>query len=178
MKSIEKTFIWRLMDKLMSAILIASSGCLVIVIAIAVFMRYVMNSVFYGSEDLLVVLAIWLYWIGGAYGSFEDSHISADMTNLFIRNDKIRHYYKIIVRAVTAVLTAVFAYWSISEYAIGNIMSGALTTTLRIPKVTSQIAMTIGLCLMFLYSVYYFIREIHPIKETGPSDEKGGEDAS
>lgn len=170
MKPIEKTFIWKALEKVMRWLLIISGVLLVIVITISVFMRYVMNSTLFGSEEILALLAIWLYWIGGAYGSYEDSHISADMTNLLIRNEKIRAKYQLFIRGVTVVIAGVFAYWAVFSYGVQIVTAGTRTTGLRIPLVTSRIALTVSFCLMFLYSVYHFVRAIHPLKE----EEKGG----
>ena len=69
MKPIEKTFIWKLMEALMRWLLMISGVLLIVVITISVFMRYVLKSALFGSEEILALLAIWLYWIGGAYGS-------------------------------------------------------------------------------------------------------------
>ena len=171
MKPIEKTALWKFMERLMSIILVIACALLVIIIGIAVFMRYVMNSTLFGNEEILALLAIWVYWIGGTYGSYEDSHISADMTDLFFRNQKVKRIVRIIVRGITVGITGIFAYWSIAYYAIRNITNGTLTTALRIPKVTSQIALTIAFCLMFLYAVYHLISEIHPMKDEGGAEE-------
>lgn len=168
---LEKTIIWKAVERIMTAILVVASALLVIIMGISVFMRYVLNSTLFGSEELLALLAIWLYWIGGAYGSYEDSHISADMTNLFIRNVKVRNIYKTIMSGVTTVISAIFAYWSIVEYGIQNIQAGTVTTALRMPQVYGKMAITVGLCLMFIYSLYHFIRNIIPMKEEGGNQE-------
>lgn len=173
MKPIEDTLLWKVMERLMRIILIACSALLVIVIGVAVFMRYVMDSVFFGSDEILALLAIWLYWIGGAYGSYKESHVSADMSSLVIKDEKALHIFRIVVRAITVVISAVFAYWSVVNYAIRNITMGTVTTGLRIPYITSKIALTIGFCLMFFYALYHFIRAIHPGKSPDPAQEGG-----
>ena len=170
MKPIEQTFIWNFMEKLMRWILIVCGILLIIVIAAAVFMRYVMQSTLFGNEEILALLAIWVYWIGGAYGSYEDSHISADMTNLLIHNAKVRKYYQGFVRGLTVVISGVFAYWAVFIYGANIITAGTRTTGLRIPMVTSRIALTVSFTLMFLYAIYHFVRFIHPLK----TDDEGG----
>jgi TRAP-type C4-dicarboxylate transport system permease small subunit len=161
-KPLEETFLWKALEKLMSFILIICGTLLVVVIGISVFMRYVMNSVFFGADEILIILAIWLYWIGGAYGSYEDSHISADMTDIFIKNDKVRQKFRLMVRGVALFISAVLAYWSVRYYAIRIIRAGTITTGLRIPHLASKIALPVGLCLMFLYTLYHFIRALRP----------------
>lgn len=172
MKPIEKTFIWKLMEALMRWLLMISGVLLIVVITISVFMRYVLKSALFGSEEILALLAIWLYWIGGAYGSYEDSHISADMTGMMIRNERVREIYRMVIRGVTALIAGVFAYWAVFHYGAQIIAAGTRTTGLRIPLVTSRIALTVSFCLMFLYSVYHFVRAVCPLK--GGEEEKGG----
>ena len=165
MKPIEKTAIWKILDKVMSIILVVFGLCLIVVIGAAVVVRYIMHSALFGNEEILALLAIWVYWIGGAYGSYTDTHISADMTDLFFKNEKLKPAVRVVIRAVTVFITGCFAYWSIFKYAIPNLVHPIYTTGLRIPKYTSQLAMTIAFCLMFFYAIYHFIRTIHPMKE-------------
>ena len=164
MKAIENTFIWKLLEKIMRYLLIIAGALLIIIMGISVFMRYVMNSTLFGSEEILALLAIWLYWIGGAYGSYEDSHISADMTDLLIRNEKFRAKYKIFIRGLTVVICGVFAYWGVFKYGVLIVNQGARTTGLHIPLVTSRIALSIAFVLMFFYSIYHFVRSLHPLE--------------
>ena len=173
MKPIEKTAIWKIVEKIMSWILVIFSALLVIVITLAVFMRYVMNSTLFGNEEILALLAIWVYWIGGAYGSYEDSHISADMTDLFFKSEKLKHSIRVVIRAVTVFITGCFAYWACTGWAVRNLTLVTYTTGLRIPKYTSQLALTVAFVLMFLYAIYHLYRAIRPLKED--SDVKGGD---
>lgn len=173
MKPIEETMIWKVLHKSMSAVLMLCSVLLVTVIGLSVFMRFVLGSNLYGSNEILALLAIWLYWIGGGYGSYEDSHISADMTNLMIKSENVKHIVKVIVRAITAVISCVFAYWSIVEFAIPNIASNTYTTGLRIPYIASKISLTVGLCLMAIYSIYHLVREVVPYKNSSVVETEG-----
>ncbi len=56
------------------------------------------------------------------------------------------------------------------------VTAGTRTTGLRIPLVTSRIALSISYCLMFLYSIYHFVRAVHPMKDEEDEEEekKGG----
>ena len=58
MKAIENTFIWKLLEKIMRYLLIIAGALLIIIMGISVFMRYVMNSTLFGSEEILALLAI------------------------------------------------------------------------------------------------------------------------
>lgn len=174
LKPIEETFIWRFMDRLLSIFLIVGSASMLILIVANVVMRYFFDSAIFGAEEILGFLIVWMYWIGGTYGSLEDSHISADMTNLLIKNEKIRHNYQVVVRFVTMVIVGVFCYWSLTNYAPKIISAGSTTPGLHIPYVVGKIVIPVALTLMFLYSIYWFIRTIHPYqKKTDDGNEEG-----
>ena len=85
--------------------------------------------------EILALLAIWLYWIGGAYGSYEDSHISADMTGMMIRNERVREIYRMVIRGVTALIAGVFAYWAVFHYGAQIIAAGTPYQVANDPRV-------------------------------------------
>lgn len=157
---LENSILWKALTQIMSIILIVCGGCLVLLVGVNVFLRYVLKTSYAGIDDVLLLLSIWLYWIGGAYGSYEDSHISGNLTNLIIKNQRTRQYVNIVVRLITTIVSGVFAYWSIFEYALWNIQAGTVTTGIRLPHIVINIALTIGICLMFLYSLYHLLVSI------------------
>lgn len=161
-KSIEEFFLWKLIEKLMKYILVVTSLILIIVVGATVFIRYVLGKDFFGSDEIITLFAMWLYWLGGAYGSYEASHINADVTNLVIKNDYAKKVIEIIVNAFTTAIAGVLMYWSVVYYLAWNIKSGTATPGLHIPMLASNIAITISFCLMFLYSLYHLIRLFVP----------------
>lgn len=174
LKPIEETLIWKFMEKMLSFFLILGSAAMLILIVTNVIARYIFNSAIFGAEEILGFLIVWMYWIGGTYGSLEDSHISADMTNLLIKNDRSRHCYQIVVRFVTMVIVGVFCYWSLTNYAPRIISAGSTTPGLHIPYVVGKIVIPVALTLMFLYSVYWFVRTIHPYQKESDGEEGVG----
>ena len=54
---------------------IASTGCMVY----SVVLRYCFKQNFYGSDEVIMLFAFWLYFMGAVYGSYENSHIKADL---------------------------------------------------------------------------------------------------
>jgi TRAP-type C4-dicarboxylate transport system permease small subunit len=161
---IEKTVLWKGLASIMRIILIVCGVCLIILVGMSVFLRYILDTTFVGTDDLIVLFSIWLYWMGGAYGRYEDSHISADLKSVLLKNEKARIIADFVVRLVTTIIAAIFAYWSITEFALWNIQAGTVTTGLRIPLLASNIVLTISFCLMFLYSIFYLLRSIIPLR--------------
>ena len=172
MKPIEESVIWKVVDKVLSVFLVVGSMSMLILMVSNVIARYVFNSTIFGAEEILGFLIVWMYWMGGTYGSFEDSHISADMTHLLIRNENVRHKYQIVVRFVTMVIVGILCYWSLAHYAPVIISAGSTTPGLHIPYLIGKIVIPIALTLMFIFSVYWFIRTIHPYKKADKSEAK------
>ena len=52
-------------------------------------MRYVLRTDFYGSEELILVAAFWMYFIGSAMAAKHNTQIKAEMLEMFIKNPKI-----------------------------------------------------------------------------------------
>lgn len=165
MKPIEETIVWKALEKLLSVFLVVGSSSMLILIVANVIMRYIFDSAIFGAEEILGFLIVWMYWIGGTYGSLEDSHISADMTSLLIKNDKARHNYQIVTRFVTMVIVGVFCFWSLTNYAPRIISAGSTTPGLHIPYVVGKIVIPIALTMMFLCSIYWFIRTLRPYQK-------------
>ena len=70
---------------------------ILIITGTAVGLMIIVNAAFrflridwFGSEELTLFVAFWLYFMGAACASRENTHISADMLSLFTNNVKVR----------------------------------------------------------------------------------------
>ena len=158
-KSIENFFLWRLLIRLEQYILVICSSGAMLVIVLSVIMRYILKSDLYGIEEIIVPLALWLYFIGGAYGSYEGSHISADIITELIKSPKIIRGIKIFIAGAVLFCSAVFAKWGL-DFIGWSIKVGGKSTSLQIPLLLSRIPLTICFVLMVLYSIYHLINVI------------------
>lgn len=175
LKPIEETALYKGVDGIQSIILIILGIAMVTVTVVAVVMRYIFNSQLFGSDELLSFIIIWSYWMGGAYGSFEDSHISADITGIMIKNKKVLRTVRIIQRLLTVMITAVLAYWAVAKYMPKIMAQNNVTTALRMPLVIGRMSSVVGMVLMFFFSLYWLYREIRPYTPTVNTDEKTAE---
>lgn len=116
--------------------------------------RYVFEIAISGLDEITGHTAVWMYMMGAAYGSLEQSQIKAEMVHLFIRNDRILNSVRALAAAIGAVVAGYMVSWSYG-YVKWSIAKHEVTPTLQIPTVFFQIAILIGAVLM----VTYFIRE-------------------
>ena len=59
------------------------------VIAVQVFLRYVLNSGFVGSEPISIMIMTWFIYLGAAVGIREGNHLSFDVL-LLVLPDKVK----------------------------------------------------------------------------------------
>ena len=65
------------------------AGCVVIVlIFVEVMLRYVFGSPLFGVEEMVTLIAMWLYFLGAAYGAYERSHIKAELVHLWFKTPR------------------------------------------------------------------------------------------
>lgn len=152
--SLQDALIWKFLVKVMRIAMIicsaASTGC----ILVAVVMRYILKSNFYGSDEIILVFAFWLYFVGAAYGSYENSHIKADLLNMYIKNMHYKDMMNLAAQTLTVVINIVLMVWA-CQFMLWAFQKNPLTTALKIPILIPRSAIFIGLALMLFYHVYY-----------------------
>ncbi len=161
MKLIEKiksSFIWKCLIKLQQWLMIASSIFVILIMFVEVLLRYVFKSDLYGIEEIVVIAAFWLYFMGSSYGVYEKSHVKADILPQMM-SQKAQKTLNIIIRFIMAALCCLFTYWAV------GMISHCLkymprTTGLRIPIVISQFSILLGYFLMSIYAIIYFLEDL------------------
>jgi len=169
MKSIEKTFFWKAIVKTQQAVLIITSACIVLIIVAGVFTRYVLKVNIFGIEEIIVIVAMWLYWIASVHASYENSHLRADIIEHLIKSKNMKKLFSVTVQLITIVAIAFFTKWGI-DYAMWNIQISSTTPGLRLPMIISQLPVSLCFVMMLLYSIYHLIRTIFPRKSSGAEE--------
>lgn len=157
-KTLEETKFWKYLLRTEKALIIFCSVITVLLIGASVFMRYILKKNFYGNEEIIILFAFWLYFLGGAYGSFENTHIKADIAQVYIKNKRVKDSVSLIASMVTVLVNIVFVKWSY-EYVAWDFIKMPLTTGLKIPLIIPHAAILVGMALMLFYHTYYLIRD-------------------
>ncbi len=156
-KPIEEMGFWKVIISIEEYILVITSFTAACLIAIGVFTRYVLGVDFFGQEEIITLIAMWLYWIGGVYGSYEGSHIKGDILNTYVKNEKIKKALNTFVYVVSIAIAGTFTVWSYG-YLMRNIAQWPVSIGLKIPLVICQIPLLIGFAMMTLYELYHLIK--------------------
>jgi TRAP-type C4-dicarboxylate transport system permease small subunit len=164
MKAIEKTFFWKGINFVQRTLLGIASICIMLIVVANAFARYVLNVGIFGIEEMIVIIAMWMYWIGGIVATAENQHIRGDMLDMFIKSEKGKLILSLVAQLLTIGGLGLFAWWGI-EWTQWNLQIGQRTPGLRWLMIWSQIPLAISFVAMLLYSVYHLIRTIFPNKE-------------
>ena len=178
-------------------VMVFCSLALSLLIGAAAFVRYVLRGDLYGYEEWVKLIAFWLYFMGGAYGAYNNTHVSADLIDSYLTG-KLRQTMVFIRQLITSAMSLIFVYFGYDFFMFGllgpipkkdmlavgwsgtkltfssinfwTIKAIARTTVWQIPLWTSYAAIFLGLIFM---AVYFSRRCIN----TGISLFKGGEEA-
>jgi TRAP-type C4-dicarboxylate transport system permease small subunit len=154
---IEKTVFWKALARFLQAGLIVS-GVLVTCITFAAVIARAMNINLLGYEEILIICAFWLYMFGTAYGSYEDSHIKADIIVVMMPEGFKKDLIAILRNALTLVLGVIFLLWALQLF-LWTVENGQQTPVWRIPVTISQSSILFGLTVGTFYHVVYLYDE-------------------
>lgn len=157
-------FLWNTLLRLQRIVMLLTICITTLAVFIEVIMRYIFKTPLVGIEELAAYVAFWLYFIGGTYGSYERSHISADMSSLVFKN-KVSYARSHTVTSL--ITTGVCAYavpwaweyvmWSLemNEQSIATFMGNTY------PVVYFQSSVLVGMVLMAFYFFIEFCQWFH-----------------
>ncbi|MEA5011986.1 MAG: TRAP transporter small permease [Angelakisella sp.] len=156
---LEKTLFWKVLHNMVKWLMIIGSVCSTAIMVWAVIKRYFFKGNLYGSDEIIMLFAFWLYFMGSVYGSYEDSHIKADLLNVYIRNIRYKDGLSLVAQGLTVLVNTIVLVWA-TKYFTGEIAKWGLSTSLKIPLVIPKSSVFFGFLLMEFYHVYYLQRNI------------------
>ena len=161
-----KTLIDKIIIGFTSTNILVTSVLLVLLITIATFTRYLIQADLYGYDEWAKLLAMWLYFMGAAYGAFNESHVTADIVTAFTSDSLLRRSIIVLKDVISVGVCLLFLYyaWDFFYFGFtGPLGTGALipsTSVWRIPMWTYSLAILSGLAIMAYYLIKYFLRDM------------------
>lgn len=167
--------------KLDQALLFVEEWILVIT-GTAVMMMILVNAAcrflkldWFGSEELTMFVAFWLYFTGSACASREKTHISADMLTLFTQNKRILSTAALIKNVISLGICALFTGWCF-HYVVWQGGLGATSAVYKLPLILATIPMLVSFILWTLYLIRDTVGSIEDL--TGSEQITDGENTS
>lgn len=108
-EKVENFFLWKAFLKIERFVMVLASVAIVLTIVVNVICRYVFHITFNGYDEIVVILALWLYYVGGLYGSYEDCQIKADVLSIVIHKESSLRLLNIIQKLFTLIISIVLA---------------------------------------------------------------------
>jgi TRAP-type C4-dicarboxylate transport system permease small subunit len=165
-------YIFQVMEEYI--LVITGSAVTLMILANALF-RFIQID-WFGSEELTLFVAAWLYFMGGICASRDNTHICGDMLNMFIANEKIIFVFDIIKNVISIAMASMFSIW-IYEFLLWQNHLHSTTPVFKLPIVISLIPIAV----FFTFWVIYMVRDLVVLIQNGPqrveekNTEKGDE---
>ena|GEM_PF-252138 len=136
------------------------ASCLLITAAAV--MRYVLHVDFYGSEELIMLTAFWLYFMGASLATREDSHISADLICSLMKTPRQRRILKTVQHTISLAISALATNWAYN-YIAWSLARNPKTPVLKFPIIWLQFPILVFFILSSLYLVSHVINDIRAL---------------
>ena len=96
---IQKTRAWDALLKLQRLLAAISTIIVVFELGIVVVCRYIFEINVLGYDEIILIGAYWMYFIGSSYATWEESHVSADVLAIFV-SERARQKLSLFSKAV------------------------------------------------------------------------------
>jgi len=104
--------VWNGLIHLQKIFMLVAGSIITVLVFIEVVLRYVLGSPLFGVEELICLIAMWLYFIGASYGAYERSHIKAELIHIWFK--KPRTYA--LIKAIGSLITFILSIIMISNF--------------------------------------------------------------
>ena len=135
------------------ALFFASIGVVLFSAAViyTVSMRYLLHKTPYWSEELPRFLLVWVTFLGVAAATARNSHLSAGILPLLVRNPVWRGRIEIVAHICTIIFMIVVGWtgWELTQ-----LTWGSLTTALQIPMAWTYLALPVSAVLACVAAVF------------------------
>lgn len=165
------------MMKLFSVIMAGSNLAICCMILIGAFLRYVLKKDFYGQEELVLLIAFWMYFIGSAVATRENSQVSADLVTSLMKTEKQKAVLILVRTLLTTVLFGILAKWAY-DYFLWSVSMRPTTAVYKLPMYIAHFPLFLSFALSVLYELVHVCHAAAAVgKAFGCSKERGGEKA-
>ena len=157
----------RTMLAIKSAFVCVASLIMAFTFLFVVIFRYGLNADLFAYEEWLLIICFWLYFMASALGTYENSHVNADLLEFVISNPRLKWYRKIVVTGIELIVTFMLIYWAILMIRdeIGSYPYWQSTIALKIPFLVPRSAVLLG----FLFMAFYSSLRLYVLIKLGPT---------
>ena len=144
----------RVMLAVKSAFVSVASLIMAFTFFCVVILRYGFETDLFAYEEWLLTICFWLYFMASALGTYENSHINADLLNYLTDNERLKWFRSLLVCLIELAVTLFAVYWAVLVLRdeIAAYPYWQATIALKIPFIVPRFALLFGFGLMAFYS--------------------------
>lgn len=144
---------------------------LIVIVALGQFVqvitRYVLQVPVMGLEETMLYPTLWLYMLGAVNASRENTHIRANVLEIFL-STRTQHIVLAIVGEILSLIIGLWLTWWAWDFTRYAWRVWKESPTLYIPTFYSDIALFTGLVLMMLFTAVNLVRHIRELVSPQP----------
>ena len=154
--------LWNAILSFQKVIMVITSIAVMLIMCLSATLRYIFKSDLYGVEEIIVMVALWLYFMGSSYGSFEKSQITADLLQVYLKSERSKQVARLVTSVLTTGLGLLVNYWAL-QFFLWGLQMDARSPIYRLPMVIPQSAVFVGFTLMSLYNIVHLIDDFKSV---------------
>lgn len=129
---------------------------------VQVITRYVLQIPVMGLEETMMYPTLWMYILGSVNASRENTHIRANVLEIFLKTPRAHTILAIIGEIISLIVGLWLLSWA-WDFTRYSLRTWRESPTLYIPTFYSDVALVIGLGLMMAYTAMHLIRHIRSL---------------
>ncbi len=130
---------------------------------IQVITRYFLQVPVMGLEETIMFPTIWLYILGAVNASRENTHIRANVLEIFLKTERQHTILAIIGEAVSLIIGLWLLSWA-WEFTAYSWRVWKESPTLYIPTFYADVALVVGMVLMMVYTALHMLSHIRRLR--------------
>lgn len=155
--------------------LAAASLVMAAVFFCVVILRYLFDADLFAYEEWVLMIAFWVYFLGGAMGSYENTHVKADFLLSLIDSLRTKWIVINITLFVEVLIGCVLTYWGwlMLMEEVNYYPDWQKTTGLGLPFAIPKLGILLGFLLMTFYTALHLYSGLRD----GPTEEWEADEA-
>ena len=130
---------------------------------VQVITRYLLQIPVMGLEETMAYPTVWLYILGAVNASRENTHIRANVLEIFLKTERQHTILAIIGEVISLIVGLWLLVWA-WDFTLYAWRVWRESPTLYIPTFYSDVALSLGLFLMMLYTANHLFRHINALR--------------
>ena len=155
---LQASLFWISLLKIQEFILFLTSCMMIGILGAVVICRYVLRVDLFGYDEIVMISAFWMYFIGSSYAMEKRGHVRADILERVLppKGKKILRILAGLLQSVVAIETVNLSV----AYIVNGFKIWPTTSAWGLPLMTSMSAVAVGLVLMAFYVIVQLLEEI------------------